>query len=170
MQNTCWMGKEVTKFKYRTGRGMAYNSMWHSSDKGFVIYHIFSDLLHRSPSFPWYSCLFPAISVHSMPISVCSVLLRCLLDYSVIHPFPCFPSTPLFRLVSFQFSILGSDLSESGSPLICLHFCSATTPFHVDPRMLLSFYHMTSVSPSNYDPSSYCSALYINLASYVVIR
>ena len=37
MQNTCWMGEEVTKFKYRTGRGMAYNSMWHSSDKGLLI-------------------------------------------------------------------------------------------------------------------------------------
>ena len=77
-------------------------------------------------------------------------------DCSVIcpfHVFRLFPSISLFRLISFQFSILGSDRSESGSLLsICLHFCSATIPFSVDLRVLLFFDLMTSVSPSNYDP------------------
>ena len=81
--------------------------------------------------------------------------LRCLLICSVIRPFRVFrlfPSISLFQLVSFQFSILGSDRSESGSLLsIRLHFCSATIPFPVDLRVLLSFDLMTSVSPSNYD-------------------
>ena len=84
-----------------------------------VIYRIFSDLLHRSPAFPRHSRLFPTISVCSMPLSIRSVLLRCLLDYSVIrsfHVFRLFLSIPLFQLVSFQFSILGSDRSESRSP------------------------------------------------------
>ena len=66
-----------------------------------------------------------------MPIH--SVPLRCLPDCSVICPFRVFrlfPSISLFQLVSFQFSILGSGCSESGSLLsIRLHFCSATTPF-----------------------------------------
>ena len=52
------------------------------------------------------------------PLSVPSVFFRLI------------PSTSLFRLVSFQFSVLGSDRSESGSLLfIRLHFCWATIPF-----------------------------------------
>ena len=101
--------------------------------KGRVMYRIFSDLLHCSPAFPWHSRLFLIISMCSITISICSVSLRCLLICSVIRPFRVFrlfPSISLFRLVSFQFSILGSDCSESGSLLsICLHFCSATIPF-----------------------------------------
>ena len=74
------------------------------------------------------------------------------------------------KYVTFQFFILGSDHSESGSLLsIRLHFCSATIPFPVDLRVLLSFDHMTSVSPSNYDPFLIVSVLYINPANYVVI-
>ena len=138
-----------------------------------VIYRIFLDLLHHSLAFPWHSRLFPAISICSMTISVCSVSPRCLLDCSVVcsfRIFRLFPSIPLFRLVSFQFPILESDPSESGSLLLIrLHFCSATIPFPVDRRVWLSFVHMTPVSPSNYDPFSYCPALYINPASYVVI-
>ena len=81
-----------------------------------------------------------------MLFSVCSVIRS-------FRVFRLFLFTPLFRLVSFQLSILGSDRSESGSlPLIRLHFCSATIPFPIDLRVLLSFDHMTSVSPSNYDP------------------
>ena len=75
--------------------------------------------------------------------------------YDYFRPFRLFPSISLFQLVSFQISILlvGSDCSESGSlPLIRLHFCSATIPFPVDLCVLLSSDHMTSVSPSNYDP------------------
>ena len=138
-----------------------------------VMYRIFSNLLHRSPAFPWHSRLFPTISMYSMTISIRSVSLCCLSDCSVIPPFRVFrlfPSISLFRLVSFQFSILGSDHSESGSLLsIRLHFCSATILFPIDLCVLLSFDLMTSVSPSNYDPFSYCSVLYINPASYVVI-
>ena len=112
-------------------------------------------ILHRSPAFPWHSRLFPTISVCSMTISIRSVSLH-FSDCSVIRPFRVFrlfPSISLFRLVSFQFSILGSNRSESESLLsIRLHFCSATIPFPVDLRVLLSFDLMTSVSPSNYDP------------------
>ena len=91
-----------------------------------------------------------------MTIPVRSVSLCCLSDCSVIRPFRVFrlfPSISLFQLVSFQFPILGSDRSESRFLLLIrLHFCSATIPFSVDLRVLLSFDHMISVSPSNYDP------------------
>ena len=128
----------------------------------------------------------PSPSFSGFPVTFLPVLDHFCMFYDYFHPFhpsllsswlfchpflPCILSIPLFRLVSFQFSILWSDRSESGSLLpIRLHFCSSTIPFPVDLRALLSFDHMTSVSPSNYDPFSYCSVLYINPASYVVIR
>ena len=134
--------------------------------------------LGPSPSFSDFPVTFPPVPDHFRVFydyfHPFSVSLCCLSDCSVIRPFRVFrlfPFISLFRLVSFQFSILGSDRSESGSLfLIRLHFCSATIPFSVDLRVLLSFDLMTSGSPSNYDPFSYCSILYINLASYVVIR
>ena len=167
---------------WRTTGSSLYNSAiipWRANFSEFqrsgssVMYRIFSDLLHRSLAFLWHSRLFLTISVCPMTISIRSVSLHCLSDCSVIRPFHVFrlfPSISSFRLVSFQFSILGSDRSESGSLLsIRLHFCSATIPFPFDLHVLLSFDLMTSVSPSNYDPFSYCSVLYINPASYVVI-
>ena len=87
------------------------------------MYRIFLDLLHRSPAFPWHSRLFPTISVFSMTISVRSISLRCLSDCSVIHPFRVFrlfPSISLFQLVSFQFSILGSDRISPFDPFTFL--------------------------------------------------
>ena len=121
-----------------------------------LLHRIFSNLLHRSPAFPWHSrdipacsrpfpCvlwLFPSVPPLSVvfwfvPSSVPSVFFR------------LFPPISLFRLVSFQFSILGSDRSESGSLLsIRLHFCSATIPFPIDLRV----YCPLILWPSNYDP------------------
>ena len=136
----------LTTIKHREHR---YN--WH-------VCHV-PYFLGPSPSFSGFPVTFPPVPDHfrtSYDYSVCSVPLRCLLDCSVIcsfRVFRLFPFIPLFQLVSFQFSILGSDRSESGSlPPIRLHFCSATIPFPVDLCVLLSFDHMTSVSPSNYDP------------------
>ena len=91
------------------------------------------------------------------------------------HPslphFRLFPSISLFLLASFQFSILRSDRSEFGSLLsIRLHSCSATIPLPVDLRVLLSSDLMTSVFPFELWSISYCSVLYITLASYVVSR
>ena len=73
-----------------------------------VMYRIFSDLLHRSLTFPWHSRLFPTISVCSMTISIRFPSL------SVV--FPIVPSSVLsvfsvyFRLSlcfdSFPFSFL----------------------------------------------------------------
>ena len=129
--------------------------------------------LGPSPSFSGFPVTFPPVPDHFCMFYDyfrCSVPLRCLPDCSVIRSFrffrlsPCSvirsfrffrlsPSISLFRLISFQFSILGSDRSESGSLLpIRLHFCSATILFPVDLCVLLSFDHMTSISPSNYDP------------------
>ena len=115
--------------------------------------------LGPSPSFSGFPVTFPPVPDHFRvfydyfhPFCLSPLSSDC----SVIRPFRVFrlfPSISLFRLVSFQFSILGSDRSESGSLLsICLHFCSATIPFSVDLRVLLFFDLMTSVSPSNYDP------------------
>ena len=74
-----------------------------------------------------------------MTIPIRSVSLRCLWFVPLSVPsvfFRLFPSTSLFRLVSFQFSLLGSDCSESRSLLsIRLHSCSATIPFSVDLRV-----------------------------------
>ena len=86
-----------------------------------------------SPSFSSFPVTFPPVPDHfrvfydyfrPFCLSPLSFWLFC-------HPsLPCFPLISLFRLVSFQFSILGSDRSESRSlPLIRLHFCSATIPF-----------------------------------------
>ena len=116
------------------------NGFWEEGEGVlFGVHRTFSNLLHRSLAFPWHSRLFPTISVCSMTISICSVSLRYLLICSVIRPFRVFclfPPISLFWLVSFQFSILGSDRSESGSLLsICLHSCSATIPFPVDLRV-----------------------------------
>ena len=131
-----------------------------------IVLRLSRDIPACSRPFPYVLCLFPSVSSFSVVFLI--------IPSSVpFHVFRLFPSILLFRLVSFQFSILGSDRSESGFlPQIRLHFCSATIPFPVDLRVLLSFDHMTSVSPSNYDPFSYCSAPYINPASYmyVVIR
>ena len=126
----------------------------------------------------WPSRDIPACS---RPLSVCllatpirSVSFRCLLICSVIRPFRVFrlfPSISLFLLVSFQFSILGSDRSESGSLFsIRLHSCSATILFSVDLHVLLSSDLMTSVFPFELWSISYCSVFYIIPASYVVSR
>ena len=107
------------------------------------------------PPIFWCPACSRPLSVCLITIPICSVSFHCLLIFSVIRPFRVFrlfPSISLFRLVSFQFSLLGSDRSESGSLLsIRLHFCSATIPFSVDLCVLLSFDLMTSVSSSNYD-------------------
>ena len=95
-----------------------------------VFSRTFSIVLPPSRDIP--ACSRP-LSVCSITIPICSASFRCLLICSVICPFRVFhlfPSISLFRFVSFQFSILGSDRSESGSLLsIRLHFCSATIPF-----------------------------------------
>ena len=95
-----------------------------------VFSRTFSIVLRPSRDIP--ACSRP-LSVCSITIPIRSVSFRCLLICSVIRPFRVFclfPSISLFRLVSFQFSLLGSDRSESGSLLsIRLHFCSATIPF-----------------------------------------
>ena len=108
----------------------------HTSNYYSVMYRIFSNLLYHSPAFPWHSRLFPTISVCPMTIPIRSVSLRCLWFVPLSVPsvfFHLFPSTSLFWLVSFQFSLLGSDRSESGSLLsIHLHSCSVTIPFPVD--------------------------------------
>ena len=129
------------------------------------MYRIFSNLLHHSPTFPWHSRLFPIISVCSMTFPIRSISLRCLL--SVICPFRVFrlfPPISLFRLISFQFSILGSDRSGSGSLLsIRLHSCSATIPF----LLIFVFYCLWSYDfhfPLQLWSVSYCSVLYINPA------
>ena len=105
--------------------------------------------LGLSPSFSGLPTTFPPVPdpfpcVFSYSYPFCSLPLSSDLPR---HPsLPCFPSISLFLLVSFQFSILGSDRSESGSLLsIRLHSCSATTPFSVDLRTLLSFDLMTPV-------------------------
>ena len=89
-----------------------------------VMYRIFSNLLYRSPAFLWHSCLFPTISVCSITIPIRSVSLRCLWFVPLSIPsmfFRLIPSTSLFRLVSFQFSILGSDRSEFRSLLLSVY-------------------------------------------------
>ena len=129
-----------------------------------IVLWLSCDIPACSRPFPCVLWLFPSVLSLSVVFLICSVIRP-------FHVFHLFPSISLFWLVSFQFSILGSDCSESGSLLsIRLHFCSATILFPVDLRVLLFFDLMTSVSPSNYDPFSYCSVLYINPASYVVIR
>ena len=60
---------------------------------------------------------------------------------------------------------MSPDLSFN--PVTFLFSHNSVSPVNI--RVLLSFDLMTSVSPSNYDPFSYCSVLYINPASYVVI-
>ena len=74
-----------------------------------VIYHIFSDLPMIFRPFPYVLCLF--LSVPSF--SVVFLIIPSSVPFRV---FRLLPFIPLFRLVSFQFSILGSDRSESGSP------------------------------------------------------
>ena len=118
-----------------------------------VIYRIFSDLLRLSHDIPACSRPFPYVLCLFLSVLSFSVVFLIILSSVPFCVFRLLLFIPLFRLVSFQFSILGSDRSESGSlPLIRLHFCSATIPFPIDLRVLLSFDHMTSVSPSNYDP------------------
>ena len=66
------------------------------------------------------------IPVCSRPFSYVLCLFLSVLSFSVVfliipssvpfHVFRLLPFIPLFRLVSFQFSILGSNCSESGSP------------------------------------------------------
>ena len=150
--------------KCYTQRSLVLCSAQHQN----VMYRIFSDLLHHSLAFPWNSRLFLITSVCSMTISIRSVSLRYLLICSIIRPFRVFcllPSIFLFRLVSFQFSILGSDRSESGSLLsIRLHSCSATIP------CFIVFWSYDLRFPFELWSVSYCSVLYINPASYVVIR
>ena len=121
-------------------------------------------------TFPPVPNRFPCVLWHFPSVSVS---LRCLLICSIIRPFRVFhlfPSISLFQLVSFQFSILGSDRSEFGSLLsICLHSCSATIPF----PLISVFYCRWSYDlrfPFQLWSVSYCSVLYINPASYVVIR
>ena len=131
----------------------------------------FSIVLQLSRDIP--TCSRP-LSVCLLAIPICPVFFCCLLVCSVIRPFRVFclfPSISLLLLVSFQFSILGSDRSESRSRFsIRLHSCSATIPFSVDLRVLLSSDLMTSVFPFELWSISYCSVFYIIPASYVVSR
>ena len=135
-----------------------------------VFSRTFSIVLRPSRDIP--ACSRPFLCVLWLFPSVPSLsVVFWFVPSSIPSVFFClFPSISLFRLVSFQFSILGSDRSESGSLLlICLHFCSATIPFPVDLHVfvLLSYdLHF----PFELWSASYCSVLYINLASYVVIR
>ena len=116
-----------------------------------VFYRTFSIVLRPSRDIPACSRPFPCL----ITIPIRSVSFRCLLICSVIRPFCIFclfPSISLFRLVSFQFSILGSDCSESRSLLsIRLHSCSATIPFLLI-SVFIVFDLMTSVFPLNYNP------------------
>ena len=136
-----------------------------------VFSRTFSIVLRPSRDIP--TCSRP-LSVCLLAIPIRPVPFRCLLICSVTRPFRVFrlfPSISLFLLVSFQFSILGSDRSESGSLFsIRLHSCSATIPFSVDLRVLLFSDLMTSVFPFKLWSFSYCSVLYIIPASYVVSR
>ena len=115
---------------------------------GLNVPRTFSIVLRPSRDIP--ACSRP-LSVCLLAIPIRPVSFRCLLICSVICPFRIFrlfPSISLFLLVSFQFSILGSDRSESRSLFsIRLHSCSATIPFSVDLRVLLSSDLMTSVFP-----------------------
>ena len=98
-----------------TGDGMKGWTM--SEGQCHILY-----FLGPSPSSSGFPVTFPPVPDHFRMFYAYfrrSVLLCCLLDYSVIRSFRVFClflSIPLFRLVSFQFSILGSDRSESGSP------------------------------------------------------
>ena len=113
-----------------------------------VFSRTFSIVLRPSRDIPACS---RSLSVCLLAIPIHSVPFRCLLICSVTCPFRVFrlfPSISLFLLVSFQFSVLGSDRSESGSLFsIRLHSCSATIPFSVDLRVLLFSDLMTSVFP-----------------------
>ena len=127
--------------------------------------------LGLSPSFSGLPATFPPVPDPFRVFFSYSHPFRCLLICPVTRPFCVFPSISLFLLVSFQFSILGSGRSESGSLFsIRLHSCSATIPFSVDLRILLSFDLMTSVFSFGLWSFSYCSVLYIIPASYVVSR
>ena len=89
--------------------------------------------LEPSLSFSGLPVTFPPVPNHFRVFYNYSHLFRCLWFVPLSVPsvfFRLCPSTSLFRLVSFQFSILGSDRSEFGSLLLIrLHFCSATIPF-----------------------------------------
>ena len=106
-------------------------------------------LLGPSPLFSGFPVMFPPVPDHFCTFYAYFVpffsVVFLIMPLSVpFHVFRLFPSIPLFRLVSFQFSILGSDCSESGSlPLIHLHLCLATILFPIDLHILLSFDHMT---------------------------
>ena len=111
-----------------------------------VFSRTFSIVLRPSRDIP--ACSRPLFRVF-LAIPIHSVSFRCHLICPVTHPFRVsrlFPSLSSFLLVSLQISILGSNRSESGSLLsIRLHSCSATIPFSVDLRTLLSFDLMTPV-------------------------
>ena len=119
-------------------------SLCHSVLRCHVLY-----FLGLSPSFSGLpACSRPLFRVF-LAIPIRSVSFRCHLICPVTRPFrvSClFPSLSSFLLVSLQFSILGSDRSESGSLFsIRVHSCSATIPFSIDLRTLLSFDLMTPV-------------------------
>ena len=84
------------------------------------------DIPACSQPFLYDLCLFPSVPSFSVVFLI--------IPSSVpFHVFRLFLSIPLFQLVSFQVSILGSDRSEFRSLLLIrLHFCSATIPFPVD--------------------------------------
>ena len=110
-----------------------------------VFSRTFSIVLRPSRDIPACSRPFPCVFWLSHPFRFLPLSSDLLRPFRV---FRLFPSISLFLLVSFQFSILGSDPSESGSLLpIRLHSCSATIPFSIDLRVLLSSDLMTSVFP-----------------------
>ena len=99
----------------------------------------------------------PSISV-DVSVTLLSVLSHvfCLSPYAISFP---------FSFLYWDPTVVSSDLL-----LIRLHSCFSHNPVLRCFPYVIVLYHMTSVTPLYYDLFPYCPILYINPASYIVIR
>ena len=101
-------------------------------------------LLGPSPSFSGFPVMFPPVPDHFRTFYAYFVpffsVVFLIIPLSVpFHVFHLFPSIPLFRLVSFQFSILGSDCSESSDPFTFLFGHNSVS--HWSPYIIVFWSH-----------------------------